>query len=156
MTDFINKIIMIILVFLMLILAPIMINYCTDTMLAKREILNDVDTFIDRVCDSTLIEESDINALYLQCNSHGMVVDVQIQRYVYALTIKDSTGDEKQYTNDYVVDSQYKGGDMILNPSDMIKVTVQEKTISSARKLIYKILRIDEGEFKFSLAGIVG
>ena len=103
-----------------------------------------------------MIEESDINELYIQCNSHGLVVDVQIQRYVYALTLKDSEGEEKQYTDDYIVDSQYKGGDMILNPSDMIKVTVEEKTVSSFRRLVYSLLKIDEGEFKFSLAGIVG
>ena len=156
MVDFINKIITIILVFFMLVLAPLMINYSTDAMLAKRLILNDVDTFIDKVCDSTLIEESDINELYIQCNSHGLVVDVEIQRYVYALTLKESTGSEKQYTDDYIVDSKYKGGDMVLNPNDMIKVTVKEKTVSSYRRLIYSLLKIDEGEFNFSLAGIVG
>ena len=49
MTDFINKVISVILIFVMLILAPIMISYKTEEMIAKREILNDVDTLVKKI-----------------------------------------------------------------------------------------------------------
>lgn len=156
MTDFINKVVSIILIFVMLILAPLLISYKTDDMMAKREILNDVNTFIDRVTDAAIIDGDDINNLYMQCNSHGMVVDVKVERMVYAMTITTDKNNKNQYTYDYVVDTDFGATTTNLNPNDMIKVTVQEKTYSSGRRLTYKLLKIDEGKFRFSLCGMVG
>lgn len=153
MTDFINKIITVILIFVMLVLAPLLISYKTDDMIAKREILNDVDTFIDKVTDAAILNSGDINELYMVCNSHGMVVDVTVERMVYAMTLDPKTND---YSYDYVVDTDFSTETTHLNPNDMIKVTVKEKTYSSSRRLTYKLLKIDEGNFKFSLCGMVG
>lgn len=153
MTDFINKVVSVILIFIMLILAPIMISYKTEEMIAKRAILNDVDTFIDKVCDAATIKSSDINELYLKCNSHGMVMDVTVERLVYAMTLDENTG---EYIYDYVVDKSFNSGVTNLNPSDMIKVSVDEVVYSSTRRITYKLLGIDEGFFKFSLCGMVG
>lgn len=153
MTDFINKIITIILIFVMLVLAPLLISYKTDDMIAKREILNDVDTFIDKVTDAAMLNSGDINELYMVCNSHGMVVDVTVERMVYAMTLDPKTN---AYSYDYVVDTDFSTETTHLNPNDMIKVTVKEKTYSSSRRLTYKLLKIDEGNFKFSLCGMVG
>lgn len=153
MTDFINKIITVILIFVMLVLAPLLISYKTDDMIAKREILNDVDTFIDKVTDAAMLNSGDINELYMVCNSHGMVVDVTVERMVYAMTLDPKTND---YSYDYVVDTDFSTETTHLNPNDMIKVTVKEKTYSSSRRLTYKLLKIDEGNFKFSLCGMVG
>ena len=61
MSDFINKIITIILVFVMLVLAPILVSYKNDDMLARREILNDVELFIDKVQDTSSITNDDLN-----------------------------------------------------------------------------------------------
>lgn len=153
MTDFINKIVSIILIFIMLVMAPLMISYKTEEMIAKREILNDVNTFIDKICDSATIKSTDINELYLQCNSHGMVVDVNVERLVYAMTLDEDTG---EYIYDYVVDKSFNNGITNLNPSDMIKVSVDEVTYSSTRRITFKLLGIDEGFFEFSLCGMVG
>ena len=71
MTDFINKVVSIAMIFIMLVLAPLLISYKTDEMLAKREILNNVATFIDIVKDVGAITEVDLNELYILCNSHG-------------------------------------------------------------------------------------
>ena len=43
-----------------------------------------------------------------------------------------------------------------MNKGDIIKVTVEEIGISTARRLAYNILKLDEGKFEFSLAGTVG
>mgnify|MGYP004694331769 FL=1 len=82
MSDFINKIITIILVFVMLVLAPILVSYKNDDMLARREILNDVELFIDKVQDTSSITNDDLNKLYLDCNSHGITVDVSVKRLI--------------------------------------------------------------------------
>jgi hypothetical protein len=153
MTDFINKIITIALIFVMLVLAPIMISYKTDEMLAKREILNDVDTFIDKICDAGAIKQADIDELYMQCNSHGMVIDVTVERLVYATTVDTQTN---VVNYDYIVDTNFGTESTLLNPSDMIKVSVNEMVYSSTRRITYKLLGVDEGFFSFSLCGIVG
>ena len=102
---------------------------------------------------SKVLRKTDINELYLQCNSHGMVVDVNVERLVYAMTLDENTG---EYEYDYVVDKSFTHGITNLNPSDMIKVSVEEITYSSTRRITYKLLGIDEGFFKFSLCGMVG
>ena len=52
MSDFINKVITIVLIFVMLVLAPLLISYMTTDMTAERLILNDVTTFIDKVTET--------------------------------------------------------------------------------------------------------
>ena len=160
MIDYVNKIVTIILIAILLIMAPLLISYKTEEMIAKREILNDVDTFIEKICDSKQIDASDIDNLYLTVNAHGMVVDVDVERLVYAMALDEGTG---EYTYDYVVDKSFINGasttvpaTTILNPNDCIRVTVKETTYSAARRLTYKILRIDENFFEFSLCGMVG
>lgn len=154
MTDFLNKIVSIVLIFVLLVLAPLLISYKTDEMLAKRLILNEVNTFIDKVTDAGAIYQEDIDEIYIMCNSHGLIVDVSVERLVYATTLVQDTG---EYVYDYVVDKDFsKAGGTLLNPNDLIKVTVKEQTYSSVRRLTYSLLKVDEGLFEFSLCGIVG
>ena len=41
-------------------MAPLLISYKTDEMLARREILNNVEMFIDKVQDTSAISEDDL------------------------------------------------------------------------------------------------
>lgn len=150
MSDFLNKIVSIVLVFMMLVLAPLLISYKTNDMLGKRLILNDVTTFIDQVKDTSKITEDDLNKLYLDCNSHGLSVNVTVKRLIRNEITKDGVAQ----TTYYAVDS-FEGLQAI-NPGDVVQVHVEEVAISGARRLTYSILKIDEGPFEFSLAGAVG
>ena len=42
-----------------------------------------------------------------------------------------------------------------LNPRDVIKVHVEEVSMSSGKRLFWNLLRVDKGLFEFSLAGTV-
>lgn len=150
MSDFLNKIVSIVLVFMMLVLAPLLISYKTNDMLGKRLILNDVTTFIDQVKDTSSITEDDLNKLYLDCNSHGLSVNVTVKRLIRNEITKEGVAQ----TTYYAVDS-FEGLQSI-NPGDVVQVHVEEIAISGARRLTYSILKIDEGPFEFSLAGAVG
>lgn len=152
MSDFINKVVSVILVFIMLVLAPMLISYKTEDMLAKRQVLNDVELFIDKIQDTSTITEDDINKLYIDCNSHGLVVDVQIKRLIATSVFDTDSGIAK--TNYFAVDDLASLQD--INEGDIIQVNIKEVTISTARRASYKILGLDEGTFKFSLAGVVG
>lgn len=152
MSDFINKVITVIMVFAMLVLAPLLISYKSDNMLARREILNDVEVFMDKVQDTSSITVDDLNNLYMTCNSHGLTVDVDVKRLI-ATAVYDNDNKIAQ-TNYFAVDDTESLAN--INAGDIVKVTVEEVSISSSRRATYAILGIDEGSLKFSLAGVVG
>jgi hypothetical protein len=150
MSDFLNKVVTIILIFIMLVLAPLLVSYKTNDMLGRRLILNDVTTFIDQVKDTATITEDDINKLYLDCNSHGLNVDVKIKRLIRT----EITKEDVAMTTYFAVDNFSEIS--ALNTGDVIQVHVEEVAFSTARRLTYTLLKIDEGPFEFTLAGAVG
>ena len=154
MSDFLNKVFAIILIFMMLVLAPLVISYKTNDMLGKRLILNDVTTFIDQVKDTAAVTQDDLDKLYLSCNSHGLSVNVTVKRLIRNEVTKETPEGTFSKTSYFAVDSF--DALQSINTGDVIQVTVEEVTVSTARKLTYSLLKIDEGPFKFSLAGAVG
>lgn len=150
MSDFLNKIVSIVLVFIMLVLAPLLVSYKTNDMLGKRLILNDVTSFIDQVKDTATITEDDLNKLYLNCNSHGLSVNVTVKRLIRNEITKEGIAQTTYFAVDSFEALQ------AINPGDVIQVHVEEIAVSGARRLTYSILKIDEGAFEFSLAGAVG
>ena len=152
MSDFINKMITVILVFILLVLAPLLISYKTDDMLARREILNDVELFIDKIQDTSTIQAVDLNKLYLDCNSHGLTVDVKVKRLI-ATEVFDEALNVAQ-VNYFAVDTEEALTN--INAGDIVQVTVKEVTISAARRATHQLIRLDEGPLDFTLAGVVG
>ena len=153
MSDFINKIVTIILIFVLLIIAPLVNVYTSEYSMSKREILNDTSSFIDQVIDEKTLSADNINKFYTQCNSHGLAVDVTIKRL-----IKAEIPDADQYNQNSEKTVYYSTNvtsDTVFNPKDIVKVEIQEVGVSTARRVIYNISRIDNGRFEFSLAGEV-
>lgn len=163
MSDFINKVITIVLIFVMLVLAPLLISYMTTDMTAERLILNDVTMFIDKVTDKYTITDYDLNDLYLAVNSHGGAYEVIVDRYqLYEEPAPESEGgtrilyirqddaeqlaDDVNYPNITSID---------LNTRDVVKVRVKEVALSSGKRLFWSIMRVDKGKLEFSLAGTV-
>lgn len=150
MSDFMNKVVSITIIFVMLVLGPLLISYKSEEMLARRLILNDVTLFIDKAKDTATITDEDLNKLYLQCNSHGIAVNVTVKRLIRTSVTKDGKIATVYYSADSTAEL------VAMNQDDIVKVNVEEIGISDGRRLMYNILKIDEGKFKFSLAGAVG
>lgn len=148
MSDFLNKVVTLILIFIMLVLAPMLISYMMTDMRAQRLVLNEVSMFIDKVTDKGTITQPDLDQLYLSVNSHGKTLDVTVKRFVRVASLDQTTGQVK---------TLYFAADDIsaLNPGDIVQVTVREVGRSPLRSLTYSILKIDIGKFEFSLAGAV-
>lgn len=165
MTDFINKIITIVLIFVMLILAPLLISYMSTDMVTERLVLNEVSQFIDKVTDKGLITEYDINDLYLGVNSHGGNYDVTIEHYqLLEEPLPDGSTKllyVKQDDIEQIVDGRYnmeetdEDTSVSLNVKDVVKVHVESVSMSPGRRLFWSVLRVDRGNFEFSLAGTV-
>lgn len=149
MSDFLNKVITIILIFVLLVLAPLLISYMSTDMVTERLVLNEVTQFIDRVTDKGSISDSDLNDLYLGVNSHGGTYDVKVERYIRTETPGPLIPDKTKtvyYNVEYIGD---------LNLYDVVKVHVKEVGLSNSKRLMWQLLRVDKGSFEFSLAGTV-
>lgn len=163
MSDFINKVITIILIFVMLILSPLLISYTSNDMVSQRLILNEVSQFIDRVTDKGEITAHDLDDLYMGINSQGGLYNVQVDRYIIA-TIESNANDlsfdrrlSTYFRDNRDIDKLYEaeGNTAPLEIGDVVKVHVEEIGMSNGKKLLWSLLRVDKGQFKFSLAGTV-
>lgn len=154
MVDFPNKVVTIILVFLMLVLAPILWVYARDEMKSERLVLNEMSNFIDKTTDKALITQADIDDLYLGVNAAGGTFDVKVKRYIRMSTLDENGEPRTLYlSGDYIDKATNKPNPM--NIGDVVKVTVDEVGMSPSKRLLWSILRVDSGESKFSLAGSV-
>lgn len=158
MTDFLNKLIEIILIFIMLALAPLTISYMTSEMVTQRTALNEVSQFLDRVTDKQMITKADIDDLYLALNATGGAYNVTVKRYVPVSTpVKD--GDKTVVKSTYIsvddIDNISEDNPIQLDVSDVVKVTVEEVVMSQANTLLWSVLKLDSGKLNFSLAGSV-
>lgn len=157
MSDFLNKVITIILIFVMLVLGPLLISYASTDMVAERLILNDVTQFIDKVTDKSLITAYDVNDLYMGVNSHGNSYDVTVERYqLIEEPLPDGSTKLVYLKHDDTYDLTIGEVDSVeLNIKDVVKVTVKETSLSPGKRMFWNVLRIDKGPFEFSLAGTV-
>ncbi|MNV37618.1 hypothetical protein D3C71_1291450 [compost metagenome] len=131
----------------MLILAPLIWVYVRNDMTSERLVLNEVAQFIDRVTDKASITDEDVNDLYMGVNATGGIFDVQIKRYI-RMSTKDTDGSQRTlYLN-----AGYTGN---MNVGDVVKVTTKEIGVSSAKRLLWTFLKIDEGKSEITLAGSV-
>ena len=152
MVDTISKILSIVLIFLMLVLAPLLISYKIDDAVARREILFEVTQFIDKVRDTQTVSPEDLDQFYQNCNSHGLTVDVRVRRLVKTVVIDPHTED---VTVEYTINDD-PAALYNFNKGDGVQVVVEEIGISPSRSFMYRVLGADSGPLKFTLAGIVG
>lgn len=147
MTGHLSRIISLILVFMMLIIAPLIYSYSVSEMEDRRLLLNDVTSFLDKVTDKGTITEDDLTEFALQVNSHGMVIKPTVKRLIRASV---TTPEGNVRTINVAVDDISS-----LNQRDTVQVILEEVSKSPYRKLIQAILRIDEGPYSLEMAAIV-
>lgn len=159
MSDFPNKVITVILVFLMLVVAPITWSYVRSDMVAERLILNEVVGFIDKVTDKGTITEQDLDELYIAVNASGGTYDVKVKRYVRIATKDLNSNDpDKSIKTVYVnadITNATTGEPEEMNSGDMVKVSVDELGNSPTKNLLWNILQLDTNDTDFSLSGSV-
>lgn len=153
MYDFPNKVITIVLIFVMLIIAPLMFAYANQAMVTQREALNQMQLFLNEVTDADVITQQDINSLYIGVNSSGGTFDVSVRRYI-ATPLPTTVGNSRLlYTNVPYIDSS--GNPITLNKGDLIKVTLTEIGVSPEQQLMYNILGLSPDTRPISLVEAV-
>lgn len=144
MNGFISRIISLVLVFFMLILAPLVNSYCVTEMENRRQLLNEVTSFLDVVTDKKSITNDDLNEFYMKVSSYGMVLDVQVNRLVKTATLE----------HDGNVNITYMSADDIslLNQRDIVQVKLTEKSQSAYQKILSIFLGVDDENYSLTMA----
>lgn len=149
MEGFLSKCIAAILIFLMLILAPMINIYGQHEMQSRMEILNDTTSFLDKVTDKGEITQDDLDEFALTLESHGLVLDVDVSRLVKTVTVIDPIANE--------TDTTYIAADSVsdLSTGNVVKVEIKEVSSTRYRKLLNTFLRLDEPYFKLTMSKMV-
>ncbi len=131
----------------MLILAPLVNSYCVTEMENRRQLLNEVTSFLDVVSDKKTITNDDLNEFYLKVSSYGMVLDVQVNRLVKTATLEA----------DGNVNITYMSADDIslLNQRDVVQVKLTEKSQSAYQKILSIFLGVDDENYSLTMAEMV-
>jgi outer membrane lipoprotein-sorting protein len=147
MNGFLSRIISLVLVFLMLILAPLLYSYCVTEMENRRQLLNEVTSFLDVVTDKKSITNDDMNEFYMKAASYGMVLDVQINRLVKTATLE----------GDGNVNVTYIAADDIslLNQKDVVQIKLKEKSQSAYQKILSIFIGVDDENYSLTMAEMV-
>lgn len=147
MNGFLSRIIALILVFFMLILAPLVNSYCVTEMENRRQLLNEVTGFLDVVTDKKSVTSDDLNEFYLKVSSYGMVLDVQVNRLVKTATLE----------KDGNVNVTYIAADDIslLNQKDVVQVKLTEKSESAYQKILNLFIGVDDENYSLTMAKMV-
>lgn len=147
MSDFINKIIGLFMVFILLVLAPLIINSLSTSLTMKRAVLNEMTNFIDKVTDSGRITAPQKTDFYLGCSSHGVTVDVRIKRYIRVVSSDGAGSTITTYVLSDKIDNWNQG--------DIIEVEVEAIDYTSAQKLMWYFNRFFPPKIDFQLAGMI-
>lgn len=157
MTDAINRIFSIILVFLSCVLGPYVFSTIAADNVTSREVLNETSVFIDKVTDKGTLTREDLDDFYLALNSHGGVFTATISHYQLIEEPVPGESSKLLYVANSSVEALESGmlDEVILNTKDCIQVHVTAVTHTTGDRLIYRVLGIDRGVLDFHLAGTV-
>lgn len=147
MNSLMGKIIGTILVFMLMVVAPLTIWTFSEDLTAKRGILNETTNFLDKVTDTGILSDNQIADFYLGCSSYGFVADVQIFRYMKVVSPDGIGGTVVNYV---VADNL-----TTWNKGDVIKVRVTALDYTGAQRLAMELLHLFTDKLDYTLAGMI-
>lgn len=156
MSNYINTVISICLAFILLVVAPLTFVSISNYDTGKRLIHNDTVTFLDTIQDKAYVTGQDISDFALKVNSHGLVVDIKMNAYTLAGS-QDEAGNPitlklAKYTD---FDTMTASESKLFNRGDLVTIEIQEVGVPATRRLMYNILNIDIGAFKYTMSTVV-
>lgn len=147
MEGFLSKCIGLVLILLMLIIAPLINIYSTHEAEDRMELLNSVSVFLDKVTDKGSITEFDLNEFYLEVESHGMILNVEVNRLVKTSNLLP----DGSLSTTYIVADEISW----LNVRDIVQVKLEEVSSTPFKKIAKSFLGIEENQYELSMAKMV-
>lgn len=156
MNHIVNNMITLILVFIGLIIMPITFSFYANSLNNEMKIRNECNEFIDKVADKGSVNQDDLRQINLSLNTHGYVLDVDVQRLISAPLVDDDNNLKSNFIKDDVLPQIQNGTsnieEVIYNKNDEVRIVVKEIGYSQTRRLLFAILRIDRGAFEYTMA----
>lgn len=149
----ISKVIGVILAFVLLIVAPLVINQMAQDMAMKRLVLNEVTSFIDKVTDKSAVSPEDVDDVRIGVNSRGGAFDVALVRYV-RISVPDASRPEGIKSLYVATEDVFGGSTVELRQGDVIQVRVTALAPTQAQKSLQGFLRVIDRDFDFTMAGM--
>lgn len=147
MHGFLSKLVGLILAFFILIVGPLINAYGTQEMENRVELLNTVCEFMDKQTDKGMITKEDMNQFYIDVESHGMILDVTVDRLVKTAT---KLGDGTIHTTYIAADDN-----SVLNQHDILQVKLKEVSSTPYKRLLNAFLKIDDNAYELDMAKMV-
>lgn len=149
MLDFPNRILAILIAFVIFVVGPLLYAYQRQDMIMHREVLNEAQSFLSQVADSDKITQQEVNNLYIGVNASGGTFDVKVKRFI-PTPLPTTVGNSRLlYTR---VPYQDSNGDAIsMNKGDLVKVTVTPVGISPIVSIMWMTLGLEQDTRPLSL-----
>lgn len=118
--------------FFLLVAAPFSLSVLSDNIMARYAIMNDVENFLDEVADTGKIDDTMLSNFYLDVSSHGVLVDVEVQRYVRVVEggVSDAGG-HNQVTTYMLTDNieSFNTGDKVVVHVEAVGYTAGQRVV---------------------------
>lgn len=149
MTDIFGRVFGVILAFILLFIAPFTMVTISQEMVARRTILNEMQSFIDETIDSRQVTDQQLEDFYLGISGLGPIVDVEISRYVR--TVDPDPVEEGEIYVTYV----YSEDNRTYNQGDKVSVRVHAIGYTGTQKFLRAITGLFLPQIDYTLAGRV-
>lgn len=149
MTDIFGRVFGVILAFILLFIAPFTMVTLSQEMVARRTILNEMQSFIDETIDSRQVTDQQLEDFYLGISGLGPILDVEISRYVR--TVDPDPVEEGEIYVTYV----YSEDNRTYNQGDKVSVRVHAIGYTGTQKFLRAITGLFLPQIDYTLAGRV-
>lgn len=130
MGDIFGKLIGVVLAFVLLFLGPFTWVTLSNEMVARRTIMNEMQSFLDETIDSRQITDTQLEDLYLGISGLGPICDVEVERYVRTVD-----PDPKKAGSIYIT-YVFSENNREFNQGDKVKIRVHSINYTGAEKLL--------------------
>jgi hypothetical protein len=153
MSDVFLKIVGVILAVVLLVVAPALIVGMVQDLTIQRSAMNSTENFLDVVRNSGRITASDYTDLVSDLHALGVTFDVHIvveQEVIYPSDVRRVVVASLRSTQNVA-----GAFPVICRKGDFVTVSVVQTSRSSGQRFSANVLRMQGGEFRFSLSGAV-
>lgn len=130
MGDIFGKVFGALMAFILLFMAPFTWATLSNEMVARRTIMNEMQSFIDQTIDSRKVTDEQLEELYLGVSGLGPIVDTEVKRYVKVVD-PDPNTPGGIYTTYVLADDNTK-----FNQGDKIKLRVKAIGYTGSERLL--------------------
>ena len=142
MTDFINKVISMVLIVILCLIGPLNMSNQSRRTQQKLDVLNHVQVFLDTISDKGSVSTSDLDDLYRKLASTGLMLIVEVEEF-RLLADGDSTVLARtcEITYERIAKS---GGVYVIDAGNLVQVSFKEEVQSSEASMWYKLVGVED------------